>query len=963
MISEVTAGVLTEVIAGAGRRIGIATLAIRGRRYAEDSAIARWFDTYRLTDRVPALPDASPELDEWLTAHLNSDEVQAVLHELLAARLTDAPETDIERIRTVLELTLSSLDPPFTDIEGLAAGLFDYYDGEICTLVGQLEGTEPAFWQEIRSEAMSARLIAVLHAIERHVAALSSRTDLRSEAAFLARYRRHVVEQHGKIEPPDFERRRRVPIASLYVAPAIVQLVSAEAELKPRELDLWQLNKELDRTVLLGDPGGGKTTAAHVLMHHHAADPTLRVPFLVTLREFAAQDPPERSVAGHIEHQLDTFYQCPAPAGLVDRLLLTGRALVIFDGLDELLDTSRRAEVTTRVERFCTEYPLIPVLVTSRLVGYDQARLDERLFTRYRIGGFTDDLVSDYVVKWFAQEDGIDEPSRWADAFLEESASVPDLRANPLMLALMCILYRGEGSLPRNRAEVYEQCANLLFRKWDARRRIYAELRAGHHLEAALRHLAWWLFSRDQPQPAVTERELVTETSSFLLSVGFEAEAQAREAASEFVRFCRGRMWVFSDTGTTRDGEELYSFTHRTFLEFFASAHLAYSCDTVEELARVLAPHAARQEWEVVGELAVQIKNNTSNRGAQRIYAAMLRERRRRAAAGRGGVLQFLARCLRSVDPSPAMIRELSKEILDRFFAGNPNEPALYLPVCWLLASCVNCADIVEHEFGSKVAAMVASNERESRLALSLLFWMRMSIKFANDNCPQVPDGNPISLYWRECQERYQKKYAEDIRVAAELDAGVRVEAYLENAIRLSDALEMAGGLSPFFRDTPRRVFGVSFVAPFPLRTRSILGNPDEGRVLEELGCVGRYLLAHPQPPWVVRPVFRWTPEDWPSPTQGDISYPAMDADAYLGAAAIMLITIESMEVYEPPITFGPLGDLQPYAKHRWQGGLGGPLPSLPIPTHFRRIFQEWANNEVDLIKASADDPHSESGI
>ena len=204
----------------------------------------------------------------------------------------------------------------------------------------------------------------------------------------------------------------------------------------------------------------------------------LRVPFLVTLREFAAQDPPERSVAGHIEHQLDTFYQCPAPAGLVDRLLLTGRALVIFDGLDELLDTSRRAEVTTRVERFCTEYPLIPVLVTSRLVGYDQARLDERLFTRYRIGGFTDDLVSDYVVKWFAQEDGIDEPSRWADAFLEESASVPDLRANPLMLALMCILYRGEGSLPRNRAEVYEQCANLLFRKWDARRRIYAELRA-----------------------------------------------------------------------------------------------------------------------------------------------------------------------------------------------------------------------------------------------------------------------------------------------------------------------------------------------------------------------------------------------------------------------------------------------------------------------------------------------------
>jgi predicted NACHT family NTPase len=101
----------------------------------------------------------------------------------------------------------------------------------------------------------------------------------------------------------------------------------------------------------------------------------------VTLRDYAASDPPERSVAGHIEHTLETFYQCPAPPGLVDLLLLTGRAVVIFDGLDELLDTSRRADVTTRVERFCAEYPLAPVLVISRQVGYDQARLDDSHFT------------------------------------------------------------------------------------------------------------------------------------------------------------------------------------------------------------------------------------------------------------------------------------------------------------------------------------------------------------------------------------------------------------------------------------------------------------------------------------------------------------------------------------------------------------------------------------------------------
>ena len=50
----------------------------------------------------------------------------------------------------------------------------------------------------------------VLDAIERHTAALSARPNERTEASFLTSYRRHVVDHHGKLEPPDFERRHRV---------------------------------------------------------------------------------------------------------------------------------------------------------------------------------------------------------------------------------------------------------------------------------------------------------------------------------------------------------------------------------------------------------------------------------------------------------------------------------------------------------------------------------------------------------------------------------------------------------------------------------------------------------------------------------------------------------------------------------------------------------------------------------
>jgi predicted NACHT family NTPase len=311
-----------------------------------------------------------------------------------------------------------------------------------------------------------------------------------------------VIDQHGKLEPPDFDRRRRVPIADIYVPTTINKDLSPErawdaasgderplefhnravriwalASGDERALNVYDLAERLDRSVLLGDPGGGKTTAANVLMHHFA-DTAGRVPFLVTLRDYAAKDPLDHSIAKHIEAMLETFYQCPAPAGLVDLLLLTGRAVVIFDGLDELLDTSRRADVTARVERFCA------------------AR------------------------RWFAQDNDAHQDD--AATFLDESAGVPDLRCNPLLLSLMCILYRGRGSLPRDRAGVYEQCADLLSRRWDARRRIYRELRAGHLVEPALRHLAWWLFTRDVAQPVVTERDLVEVSTGFLQSRGFE---------------------------------------------------------------------------------------------------------------------------------------------------------------------------------------------------------------------------------------------------------------------------------------------------------------------------------------------------------------------------------------------------------------------------------------------------------
>lgn len=965
-VEDVADNVLVNAIAVTGQQLAKAVRKAHRSRREDHSVIARWFDTYQLTSQALDLPSLLPELADQVIDVLDSKETQAAVYDLFAVRLARATAMDAARAREAFLLTLTTAAP---GADHVAQTLADYYDDQIRELVARLESQEPALLEQMRSEVLPTQIIAVLRAIERHATALASRPGQRSETAFIARYRQHVIEQHGKLVPPDFDQRRLVPIDEIYVPTVIVEedLHPDQAAAPPHELDVWHLAAQIDRSVLLGDPGGGKTTAAKVLMYHFAgkgldSDQEWPVPFLVTLREYAATYPPERSVAMHIEHELETFYQCPPPPGFVDLLLLTGRAVVIFDGLDELLDTSRRQDVAARVERFCSEYPLAGVLVTSRLIGYDQARLDEGRFTCYRLGGFGEEEVGEYVRKWFAQDAEAD-PSD-AETFLTESTGIPDIRSNPLILALLCILYRGAGSLPRNRAEVYEQCTNLLFRRWDARRKIHQELRAGHLLEAMLRHFSDYLFLRDNAQPAVTERELIGVASEFLHGRGFESIDVAREAASEFIEFCRGRLWVFSDAGTTVSGEKLYAFTHRTFLEYFAAAHLAYGSDTPEQLADAVVDHVARSEWLLVAELAVQIKDRTCNDGAKRAYAALFTELSGRSLEEQDSLLRFLALCLRSVDPSPQRVRELTRNIVEHAcetdarslltLSGNqltgaeaPRPAPTYLALPVLLTDCGTYRDMVADEIDATLTGRIQAADRVTPVSDIRLM---ASLPYA---LPSWDSSDSALDFWLTRAGDNISAHRTAVIAAAGTDAYVRLIALTYHLIMAKTALSMRGGPTVLFQDS----YGCfARYEPYFIDVFRALDNgwssSGERYITGDLEAFGEYLLDHPAPPWIKgradypKSGTRRGRDSAKSVTPPD----KLSQATYLGIAAMTAILSESSQkAFRPP--FNALPELVPYQAFRqdairrtrqfWEVDK---LQDLPVPYQFQQIFRGWAS-------------------
>jgi hypothetical protein len=611
----------------------------------------------------------------------------AVSQQLFAALLVKSNTRKLNKIRAsfapALALALGGSER-LTHLDGVAEKLVQALETHFVNVIAGLEAADT----EEPIPELVGRLVlieATLDSVDASLKELESRasSDQEDFETWLTKYRRQCVKAHGSLTPPDFKERNAVPIDDIYVPGRIS---NDAAKYLGSEETVFDLIPQIDREVLLGDPGGGKSTSTHAIAHRLAKDEEGIVPFVVVLRDYAPKIN-ELSVVEFIEQRLRVFYQADPTGNAVESLLREGRALVLFDGLDELLDATRRVEVAQRVELFSSLYPAAKIFVTSRKVGYKEARLDPTVFSTHELSAYDDDDVESYIRKWFAlQSDDDGAVEEIVASFLSESAAIPDLRSNPLLLALLCIIYRGQGYLPKNRVGIYEECSKLLFQTWDKSRGLNFDFSFERHLADALKHLAYWMFTADTGTEGVEEFRLVEELSNFFEGRAYETGEQARVAAEQFIEFCRGRGWVLSDAGTTVEGISLFKFTHRTFMEYFAAYQLTRLNPAPQKLARELLPHVSRNGWDTVGQLAIHLINESADQGAEKALAQMLDSSKRRSVEYRENVLAFVARCLDYLSVSPSFVRRAVRESLEvlRQAAEKSERETLMQSMSWI---------------------------------------------------------------------------------------------------------------------------------------------------------------------------------------------------------------------------------------------------------------------------------------
>ena len=669
MDSLITQVVTEAATAGVAKVFGGTASRLAGKRRAR---VIRRSVQGLAERRSDAIEDVLQGLDQsWtdrLVRYVRSPDFEQLVIQLTGMTLERRrPERYVQDLRESLTRSLCLHEAvPSDAAESLANRLFD----ELWAAVAE-------FTSEVSSQPGIRDLPGLAVSVSVRAAAAARNCQLLKRLETLAEFRDFVValrsqiqKVEGQIRLPRAEGGRRVRLSKMYVRTPLVR-VRDKPDLQAANVKKVSASEALARhlrVVVLGDPGGGKSTlcaweARRLAGTAARGEDPFQVPFLVVMREYAQRFEREQmSLARYLEIMIGGRYQIQPPVDCVDFLLLNGHAVVIFDGLDELLDTALRQRISEAVEAFAHAYPATPMLVTSRLVGYAQAPLDSGLFTAFRLDDFEPGQVEDYARKWFGLDSSLPAPRRreLTVAFMSESRFIKDLRRNPLMLALVCALYHSEGYIPRNLLDVYERCAALLFEGWDRQRGIHVPLPFEPQLRPAISYLALWMLARKDQQSGVTERELIATLTRFLLVKRTEDADEAGAAARAFVGYCRGRAWVLAEAGTTADGESLFMFSHRTFLEFFAATQLVRTLPTPVQLFARLESHLRAQEWDSVAQLAVLLLDRNVEGGADTFIELLIRTAETAADQHeRAACLSFAARLLFYLMLSPSVLRGL----------------------------------------------------------------------------------------------------------------------------------------------------------------------------------------------------------------------------------------------------------------------------------------------------------------
>lgn len=373
----------------------------------------------------------------------------------------------------------------------------------------------------------------------------------------LSRYRRSVVTRLRELRLPF---RSPLDVEELYVGTRVEDKHRTDGVLAIPAL------RESRRSVVLGDPGAGKTVLLRRIAFRAAKDPpfmkaqsTVLVGLgsLPALDDAAAATNPDRLVDEIIERF--RRHNFPGARPYVEKALRDGELLVLLDALDEV-PSQHRQQVTALIRNFFERYDACPAVLTCREAVYSDD-LHDVLDAKFVIAEFRERDVSKFLSRW--PKTNPDKTAAQLMTELEDRPRLASVTRNPLMLTVLAWLYFDQASftLPGSRTAFYKAAADIMLTQWNVAQNEKSPSHKRNILQRVARLAQEGKLGANRR--TLAEQDVIPPVQMLLPRLAVDAsETQAH--LTEIVE----RSGLLLKLG------DVYEFAHPTWQEFFAAEDL-----------------------------------------------------------------------------------------------------------------------------------------------------------------------------------------------------------------------------------------------------------------------------------------------------------------------------------------------------------------------------------------------------